>query len=220
MSKPNRPLYKDISVTLKSKMVHWPGDPVMNIRKVKDMQKGDICNVSKLELGTHTGTHMDAPLHFLKNGKGLDEMPLDVTIGPARVILIKNKVAINSKELKKHNILKGERILFKTINSSHGRKTNVFKKNFVYVSKDAAQYLAERDVRMIGIDYLSVGGFYKDSLETHRALLKAGIWIVEGLNLSRVKIGLYYLICLPLKIFRSDGAPARAILYPIENFKK
>jgi len=166
MKRTKRQQYIDISVTLKSKMVHWPGDPVMNITKVMDMAQGDVCNVSKLSMGTHTGTHMDAPLHFLPEGKGLDQMPLDSTIGPARVITIKDREAIKTKELEKYAISTGDRILFKTANSNSCWKTDTFKKNFVYVSKEAARYLAEKKVASIGVDYLSVGGFYKDSVET------------------------------------------------------
>lgn len=202
----------DISISLKSGMVHWPGDPAVSIKRVLNINKGDDCNVSRLSIGSHTGTHMDAPLHFLRKGKGLDQMPLDATIGPARIIEIKDQESIKAEELKTHKIQRGERILFKTINSRY-RKSNKFRKNFIYIAQDGARYLARKHVCVVGIDYLSVGGFYKDSLETHRALLRAGIWIIEGLNLSKVKAGKYDLVCLPLKILNSDGAPARAVLY-------
>lgn len=205
----------DISVSLESGMVHWPGDPVIQIKRVLNIDKGDDCNVSRLLIGSHTGTHMDAPLHSLRDGKGLDQMPIDTTIGPARVIEIKDKEAIKAQELKANKIRKGERILFKTINSRHW-KNNTFRKDFVYIAQDAAWYLAQQKVCIVGIDYLSVGGFYKDSLETHQALLKAGIWVIEGLNLLKVKAGKYDLVCLPIKIFNSDGAPARAVLRPQE----
>lgn len=205
----------DISVSLESGMVHWPGDPVIQIKRVLNIDKGDDCNVSRLLIGSHTGTHMDAPLHFLRDGKGLDQMPIDTTIGPARVIEIKDKESIKAQELKANKIRKGERILFKTINSRHW-KNNTFRKDFVYIAQDAAWYLAQQKVCIVGIDYLSVGGFYKDSLETHQALLKAGIWVIEGLNLLKVKAGKYDLVCLPIKIFNSDGAPARAVLRPQE----
>lgn len=203
----------DISVGLSSGMVHWPGDPPVKIKRVFNIDKGDICNVSRLNIGSHTGTHMDAPLHFLRQGKGLDQMPVNATIGLARVIEIKDKESIKVEELKAYKIRKGERLLFKTINSKFW-KGNKFKKNFIYISQDGARYLSDKKIRTVGIDYLSVGGFYKDSLETHHTLLKAGIWVIEGLDLSQVKAGRYDLVCLPLKIFNSDGAPARAVLYP------
>ena len=131
----------DISVSLKSGMVHWPGDPAIRIKRVLSINKGDDCNVSSLSIGSHTGTHMDAPLHFLQQGKGLDQMPINATIGPARVIEIKDKESIKAQELKANKIRKGERILFKTINSRYW-KNNTFRKDFVYIAQDAAWYLA------------------------------------------------------------------------------
>jgi arylformamidase len=202
----------DISVPLYSGMVHWPDNPPVKIERMLDMNRGDKCNVSTLAMGSHTGTHMDAPLHFIKTGKGLDRMPLDATIGPARVIAIRDAESIKPDELHPHKIKRGERILFKTRNSTKSWKSDAFDERFVYISKEAAQYLADRCIRTVGVDYLSVGGYKRDGLETHRALLGAGIWIIEGLNLSKVKPGSYELVCLPLKVLNGDGAPARAIL--------
>ena len=202
----------DVSVPIKSNMVHWPSDPSVTIKRTKNMDQGDRCNVSHLSMGSHTATHMDAPLHFLRDGKSLDQMPLAATIGEARVIEIKDPESIKPQELKKYKIRRGERILFKTRNSFRSWNLAEFDKNFVYVSKEAAAYLAKIRVQTVGVDYLSVGGFYKDGLETHHALLGAGIWIIEGMDLSKVKAGRYQLICLPLKILNSDGAPARAVL--------
>ncbi len=204
--------YIDISVTLKSGMAHWPGDPDVKIHRVKDMNKGAGNNLSQLSMSAHAGTHMDAPLHFIRAGKSLDKMPLEATVGPARVISIKDKKAITVAELKGKRIRAGERVLFKTLNSSRCWKGNMFKKNFVYITPDAAQYLADRKVQTVGVDYLSVGGFYEGGRETHLAFLNAGIWLIEGLDLSKAKEGKYQLICLPLKILNSDGAPARAVL--------
>jgi arylformamidase len=212
---PPKNRWLDISVTLKDGMVHWPGDPAVRIAKKSDLAKGDAATVSRLRMGSHTGTHMDAPLHFIKNAEGLDEMPLSATLGPARVIGIKDPGSVRLTELERHRVTEGERILFKTRNSSRCWKTGGFVKDFVYISKEAASHLAARRVRTVGIDYLSVGGFFKDGHETHSILLKAGIWIIEGLDLSGIKPGSYELACLPLKILRSDGAPARAALRPL-----
>jgi arylformamidase len=202
----------DISVTIKSGMVHWPDNPEIRVEKMLDMTKGDVCNVSTLSLGSHTGTHMDAPLHFIRNGKSLDKMPLDATIGPARVVEITDKEAVKVEELLPAKIKAGERILFKTRNSKKAWKTDDFDEDFIYISKEAAQFLADRKVMTVGIDYLSVGGFKKDGIETHQALLGAGIWVIEGLNLAKVQPGKYELLCLPIKVLNSDGAPARALL--------
>jgi len=204
----------DISVPIYSGMVHWPDNPPVNIERFMDLAHGDAANVSKLELGAHTGTHMDAPRHFFADGPGLDEMPLDATIGPARVIQIEHPRAILPAELEQHNLQAGERVLFRTQNSERCWKTDQFVEDFVYISAAAAKFLVERQVRTVGIDYLSVGGYVYDGVDTHQILLRAGIWLIEGLNLSAVKPGVYELVCLPLRIIGADGAPARAILRP------
>lgn len=207
--------YIDISVPLKTGMVHWPDNPPVSFEKMLDMNHGDICNVSKISMGSHTGTHMDSPAHFVKNGQGIDRMPLEATLGSVRVVEIKDTVSIKAEEVKKCTPKKGERILFKTVNSSRCWKTDQFVEDFVFISHDAAQYLVSCGVQTVGVDYLSVGGYKIDGVETHQILLKAGIWIIEGLNLSAVKSGSYELICLPLKVVDGDGAPARAILKSI-----
>ena len=204
----------DVSVTLRTGMVSWPGDPPAHISHALDMERGDPCTVSLLEMGAHTGTHMDAPAHFVRGGIGIDSMPLDAAIGLARVIPIRDRKSIKTDELVRHRIRRGERVLFKTHNSDHAWDTDSFVEDFVYLSATAAQYLVERQVRLVGVDYLSVGGFRADGVETHQALLKAGIWIIEGLNLKRVRPGRVQLVCLPLKISGGDGAPARALVRP------
>jgi arylformamidase len=202
----------DVSVPLRSGMVHWPDNPPVRIEKLLDIEHGDTANVSKISMGSHTGTHMDGPLHFVREGKGLDEMPLTATIGLTRVIEIRDPESIKPEELHSYKLQRGERILFKTQNSARRWSSEDFIEDFTYVSQEAARYLAGREIQTVGVDYLSVGGFRKDGVETHQALLEAGIWVIEGLDLSEVKSGEYELICLPVKIERSDGAPARAIL--------
>jgi arylformamidase len=196
-------------------MVHWPDNPPVRIERMLDMEHGDVANVSKISMGSHTGTHMDAPLHFLQEGEGLDEMPLTATIGRARVIEIYDPESVKPDELDPHGIRRGERVLFKTQNSARGWPSADFIEDFVYISQEGARYLAACEIQTVGIDYLSVGGFHRDGVETHEALLEAGIWIIEGLDLSKVEPGEYELVCLPIKVERSDGAPARAILRSI-----
>ncbi len=202
----------DVSVPLRSGMVHWPDNPPVRIERMLDMERGDAANVSLISLGAHTGTHMDAPVHFVRGGEGMDRMPLDATVGRARVVGIQDPTSIKPDELRPLGLAPGERVLFKTLNSSWVWQTDEFIEDFVYVSQEAARYLVECGVRTVGVDYLSVGGFHKDGVETHEALLGAGIWVIEGLDLSEVEPGEYELICLPLKVQDSDGAPARAIL--------
>ena len=205
----------DVSVPLRSGMVHWPDNPPVSIERTMAMDRGDVCNVSTMSLGVHTGTHMDAPVHWLPGGEGIDEMPLDASMGLARVVAIEEPVSIKPNELMQHALQRGERVLFKTRNSEHCWTTDTFVEDFVFVSHEAARYLAECGVRTVGVDYLSVGGYMIDGPETHRTLLESGIWIIEGLNLSQVAPGAYELICLPLRIVGADGAPARALLRPI-----
>jgi arylformamidase len=202
----------DISVPVHNRMVHWPGDPPFHIERALDQEKGDVATVSKMTLGVHTGTHMDAPLHFIRNARSIDQMPLDATVGRARVIQINDPKSIRREELLGHAISAGERVLFKTVNSGHAWKSDQFEENFIFIAQDGARYLAEQGVLCVGVDYLSVGGFREDGPETHHALLDAGIWIIEGLNLKDVAPGEYELACLPLKLMGSEGAPARAII--------
>lgn len=207
----------DISVPLKTGLAHWPGDPPTRIERVKDFERGDPCRVSKLELCAHAATHMDAPAHFLPGGVGIDQMPLETAIGPARVIAIEDPRAIEPEALAPHRIRRGERILFKTANSARCWEADGFVEDFVFISEAAADFLAERKVGLVGVDYLSVGGFHADGVATHRALLGAGIWIIEGLDLSRVEPGPVQLVCLPLRLAGTEGAPARAIVRPVNR---
>ncbi len=209
-----KPDWIDVTVPVRMGMVVWPGDPPVRIADFKAIRRGDSSNVSILSLSAHTGTHMDAPLHFLEAREGLDKMPLDAVIGPARVIGVRDRESIKVPELRAAGIRRGERILFKTWGSAARWSKPGFIRDYVYIAADAARFLAARGVRTVGVDYLSVGGYRKDSQETHQALLSAGIWIIEGLDLSRVAPGRYDLICLPLRIFDADGAPARAVLRP------
>jgi len=202
----------DVTAPLHAGTPHWPDQPDVKIERMVSMDDGTVCNVSMLHMSVHTGTHMDAPLHFVADGIGMDQMPLDATIGPCRVVEIKDQESIKVKHLKPLNLRKGERLLIKTINSKRCWNDGRFVEDFVYISQDAAAYLVERGIMTVGVDYLSVGGFFKDGVETHHHLLRACVWIIEGLNLSKVNPGKYNLLCLPLKTLDCDGAPARVVL--------
>lgn len=217
MNQPEDPApgWIDVSVTLRDGMVHWPGDPPVRIERVLDIERGDSHSLSQISMGSHTGTHIDAPLHFIRGGAGIAEMPPDVTIGRARVLEIKDAESIKPAELAESRIRRGERILFKTRNSTYAWQAGGFVGDYVFISDEAADFLASRRVRVVGVDYLSVGGFKRGGARSHRALLGAGIWIIEGLDLSRVSAGRYDLVCLPLKLDRGDGAPARAVVRPV-----
>ena len=209
----------DITVPLKEGMAIWPGDVTIKIERRRSMDRGDAANNSAISLGVHTGTHMDAPKHFIKDGRSIDKLPLETSVGPARVIEIKDKISIKPEELKQHNIKKGERILFKTVNSPRCWQTDAFVNDFVFVTRDAAQFLVDAGVILIGVDYLSVGSPLDPEKtmrpDTHQILLGAGLYLIEGLNLTAVKAGDYNLICLPLKLMDAEGSPVRAILQPV-----
>ena len=207
--------WTDISVPLRSSMVHWPGDPPVVIERISGEGQGDAAVVSALSLVSHSGTHIDAPAHYLPQGTSIDLMPPEITIGNVRVIEIKDSRSIKPEELIPHRIQKDERVLFKTDNSQRVWHTDKFIEDYVYISVEAAHLLAELGIKMVGIDCLSVGGYQDDGAVTHRILLENGIWIIEGLDLSPVKQGTYELICLPLNIYGGDGAPARAVIRPL-----
>ena len=209
----------DISIPLRNGMVGWPGDAPFERLQTLHIAKGDVCNLSQISSSAHVGTHMDAPRHFLADGRGMETMPIEATIGPARVIAIQDPELIRVSELEPHHLRKGERVLFKTKNSEHHWKTHAFQEKFVHIPEATANYLAKSGVQTVGVDYLSVGGFETDSAETHRALLSAGIWLIEGLNLEHVEPGDYELVCLPLNLVGSDGAPARAVLRRVASQK-
>jgi arylformamidase len=205
----------DISIPLKDKMIHWPTDPVPRIERLKDRDKGDPVSLMELQIIDHVGTHIDAPLHFIAGGKTIDKMPLNATMGRARVIEIKNPKAITLKELEPHKLRRGERILFKTRNSSL-YKRGEFTEDYVYFSTEVAQYMADKGLKVVGLDYISIGTpENRDNIrDTHSILLQNGVYIIEGINLEKVKAGRYELICLPLLLEHGDAGPARAIIRP------
>jgi arylformamidase len=194
-------------------MVHWPGDPEPSFEWISEMELGADADVTLCRMTAHTGTHMDAPRHFLRGGGGIDEFPLEVGIGRARVIRIHAEaLAIGRRELEGKGIRTGERVLFKTRNSRARWNDREFQPDFVGLDAPGAAFLAEVGVVLVGIDYLSIGRYEADGAETHRTLLGAGIWIVEGLDLAVAEEGEYDMVCLPLRIQGRDGSPARVAL--------
>ncbi len=194
-------------------MIHWPGDPECHIKRVGRMEDGAVCNLTHITMSAHTGTHMDAPRHFVADGLTMEQMPLEPVIGRCRVFeLLDCGDQITVDDLKKLKIAPRQRVLFKTRNSTKSWAMKEFDKDFVSIRADAAQYLVDQGVVTVGVDYLSIGGFNKDGVETHQIMLGAGIWVIEGLNLSEIKSGYYELICLPLKLEGADGAPCRVVL--------
>jgi len=202
----------DISLTIETGRIVWPGDPGVDVSKLMQIEKGDICNTSLLTCPVHVGTHVDAPLHFVDGGDGIESLPLYSLAGKAKVFEIINKIEIPLGEIENSDIDEGDIVLFKTINSTVYLKEKSFNEKYVYLSTEAAEYLVMKKIATVGIDYYSIAGVNNNLIECHQVLLGAKVTIIEGLDLSGISPGEYEFICLPLKIKGSDGSPARAII--------
>ena len=195
----------------------YEGDAPIVFSFLKDMRKGDPLTLSKYDLGAHSGTHVDAPMHFIKDGASVDAVAIASLIGPARVIVIPDSIqAIDTTELNHHDWKSAERILFRTRSSSHAwMDSSQFHRDFAYITGDAAEAMAAAGINLVGVDYISAEQFAAPAPLAHRALLGKGIPIVEGLDLRNAPAGDYDVIILPIKVAGHEGAPARAILRPI-----
>jgi arylformamidase len=202
--------FYDISVPISPAMHVYPGDPAVSVEKTMRIANGDVANVTTLNFGTHTGTHVDAPHHFVDGAMTVDKIPLNLLVGRARVVEVTAPV-ISAAVLGEFDFTADARVLFKTRNSYLWREPS-FVRDFVHLTKDAAELLVGAGIKVVGIDYLSVEKFGFDQPDVHRTLLSKGTVIIEGLDLSEVEPGDYELICLPLRIQDGDGAPARVVL--------
>jgi arylformamidase len=204
----------DVSMPVRNGGLVYPGNPPIAISLMQSIAKGDTANVSRLDFGSHTATHVDAPLHFMAGGAGVDELPLDVLIGPARLIAVPDDaMSVGEAELRKHDLKGVTRLLIRSRNSAWLASGDPeFHKDFTHVAPDGASYLVSIGVRLVGVDYLSVEQFHSAEHRTHRTLLDNGVVIVEGMVLSEPPPGDYDLYCLPLLLAGLDGAPARAVL--------
>ncbi|MGE5438565.1 MAG: cyclase family protein [Bacteroidota bacterium] len=204
----------DVSAPVHSGMVHWPGEPEVSVYRISSISDGKDANVSGLSMSAHTGTHMDAPFHFIQNGKDISQVPFEALIGDALVIDVKNPEVVDLQDLRDYDIRPNDRVLFKTNNSDREWFNMGFSTNYTGLSARAAKYLAERKVQLVGIDFISIGTHAEDE-EVHRTLLGQGIWIIEGLYMKDIAEGAYEMICLPLRLIGCDGAPARTVLRKI-----
>lgn len=205
----------DISLGISSAMLVWPGDPSVEVTPSSRIARGDHANVSTMRLGSHTGTHVDPPFHFIEGARTIDQISPDVLVGPAVVVDLRAvERTIEPADLVAAGLPEGvERVLFKTRNSAMWADDRAtFPDEYVALSPEGARWLVARGVCLVGTDFLSIEQRGAPGHPTHMALLDAGVVIVEGLDLSRVEPGAYTLACLPLKIVGGDGAPARAIL--------
>ncbi len=205
-----RKLY-DVSLTINAGMLVWPGDPPVTVDTVKAIAHGDSSNVSLLHIGTHTATHVDAPRHFIPDAPGIDSLQPELLVGPARLFQLTEVQRIDRNLLEALDFNGITRLLLGTRNSAL-LKQGEFSRDYTSMTADAASYLVDSGVKLVGIDYLSVEEYQKEGRPTHHILLGAGIAIIEGLDLTGVPPGDYELLCLPLKLKDGDGAPARVFL--------
>ncbi len=204
----------DISLTVTPELAVWPGDPAVVLERVTKMEDGAHNNVSRIACGVHVGTHVDAPYHFIADGKTIEKLDLSALIGPASVVELPDAgPLLSAADLRAAGVVPGmERVLLKTTNSQYWTQPGLpFQTGFTALAADGAAYLVECGVRLVGIDYLSIAPF-RNSVPVHRTLLGAQVVVLEGINLSAVPAGTYQLFCLPVKLGGSDGAPARAVL--------
>jgi len=203
----------DITLPVSAALVVWPGDPAVQIEKISDVDKGDSLSLTQMTLRAHVGTHLDAPCHFIKGGSGVEALDLNLLVGTAYVAESLKTDAITASVLDDLAIpANTQRLLLHTRNSDHWTRLNdPFDENYVAISPDGAQWIVDHGIKLVGIDYVSVGSF-QDAAPTHYILLGAGVIAVEGLNLAGIIAGEYQLYCLPMKLVGADGAPVRAIL--------
>src|SRR5438132_4292849 len=201
----------DISVPIRSGGLVYPGNPEISISLEQAVAKGAGANVSRIQFGSHTGTHADSARHFFDDGQTVDQIPLDRLMGPARLVAFDDGVrAIGEAELRAANVDEQKRVLLRTRNSALLHQPQ-FAKDYTYLAPDGAKYLVSLGVELVGIDYLSVEQFHSGHHLAHRTLLEKNVVILEGLDLSEPPAGDYQLICLPLRLEGLDGAPARAV---------
>ena len=205
------PKLLDVSVPLRQGLPTYPNNPAFELQPIKRIADGGSSNVSRLVMGTHTGTHVDAPWHFIDDGAGIDRLPLDLLIGRARVVEITRRGGITADDLAAAGLREDLRVLFKTSNSALWN-SDTFHEDYTHLTDASARYLVEQGVKVVGIDYLSVEQFKKAGAPAHRTLLSNNVIIIEGLNLAEAEPGMYEMYCLPLLVTGGDGAPARVIL--------
>lgn len=203
----------DISVPIDENLPVWPNTSGFAFKSVNRISEKGGCNETHLEMNAHVGTHVDAPLHFVKDGLSIDQAPLEIFMGEALVVYLPEITTITAKDLEKINFLAGtQRALFKTENSKLWEKGKNFNKDYVGLTTDAAKFLVEKGIKLVGIDYLSIAKM-SEAVEVHQILLGNGVYILEGLNLSQVDPGVYQLACLPTNLRGVEAAPARAVLF-------
>jgi arylformamidase len=201
----------DITVPVEAAVPVYPGNTPFSLEAIKRVARGDSSNVSTIHMSAHSGTHVDAPRHFFDDGPGVEGLPLEMLMGRARVIELTTRRGIVPEDFAGLDLSEDVRLLIKTANSRLWGSPE-FHTDYVGVTEAGAKFLVERGIKVVGVDYLSVEQFKTPGAPAHHVLLGGGTIVIEGLNLRDVEPGIYDLICLPLRIVGSDGAPARVLL--------
>ena len=210
----------DATYPIFENMTGWPGQPVTDLETLSCIHCGDNAMVSVLHISLHSGTHMDAPSHFLAQGVDISRAPFEVGLGPVRIAAVSPSGAVQPEDIQAYEartrpLQAGERLILRTPNSDKANwLQEPFDTEYHGIGPEAARYIADRKLKLIGVDYLSVGPFHEGNPQTHRALMGGGVWIIEGIDLRRIKEGSYEMICLPLRIAGGDASPIRILLRP------
>ena len=210
--------WTDVTYPIFEGMTGWPGQPPTSYDVLSCIHCGDTARVTVITMSAHSGTHMDAPSHFLAQGVDISRAPIDFGMGPVRIAAIDCEGPVTPKHLddyvaRTRPLNPGDRLLLRTPNSDRAFwLQDPFDKDYRGIGPEAAHWIAERKLKMVGVDYLSVGPFYEGNPQTHRALMTAGVWIVEGIDLRKIAEGDYEMICLPLKLAGCDGSPVRILI--------
>lgn len=201
----------DVTLPIQEGMITFPGDPLFKIEPFFERKKGDPFDLALMSMATHVGTHVDPPAHYLDNGYTVDQIPLDILVGPGIVLDMRGRPYVDREALVASAAGDYDRVLFKTDNGPRLLEST-FHEDYVYLTEDGASYLVEQGVRLVANDYLSIEKYRNPGAPVHTTLLKAGVLVVEGVNLLDVPAGPCEVYCLPLKIKGADGAPARVLI--------
>jgi arylformamidase len=201
----------DVTLPLREGMVAFPGDPPFRREPVLERSRGDPCEVARLTLGSHLGTHVDPPSHYLEGGATVDRIPLEALMGPGVVLDLRGMARVDRPALERSPLGDECRVLLKTDNGSL-LVGDAFTEDYVHLTEDGAQYLVERGVVLVGIDAPSIEAYQSPGARVHKTLMSAGVVILEGIDLRAVPAGACHVICLPLRVEGGDGAPARVII--------
>lgn len=210
--------FLDVTVPCRPGLPTWPASTGFSLRSKRWQEAGDTVTSSRMDVDLHYGTHIDAPRHFLRDGPTVDELGLERVLGPTQVVAVPVGVSVIDASVLEETELPGDsdRLLLKTANANHWPDADGFRDDYVALDESGGQWCVDRGLVLVGIDYLSIQS-RRAGPETHRILMRAGVIIIEGLDLRAVEPGAYELFCLPLRLVGAEAAPARVLLRPLRR---